>query len=383
MDIGTKLAEEIVDRTMKAVNKNINIMNKQGIIIASGNKDRIGSVHEGAVLAIGRKSEFSIDENQCRKLNGVEQGTNIVIEFEHEIVGVIGITGKRDEVIGYGKLIKMTAEMIIEQAYVMKELEWSNRVKEDMILSLIKNDQGSFRLLEKYTKKFKIASNYPMTIFIIQANFKQISNRKDLDILKNIVSILEGTLKESLVAVIDSKTIVLLYKCPNIKYRAITCKDRIEGIYEKIQNQTNTDVKISVGKVYTKLSDMHKSYEIARETLLFGKKSHPDNNVYIFDVLKYEMLFFQDNAQWKINELKDSYGLIELNDKNGELRETLKAFIEENGELNKVSNKLFIHRNTLNYRLNKIYKITNMNPKNYIDLFWLYCSIINFETNKN
>ncbi|MBP2032869.1 carbohydrate diacid regulator [Clostridium algifaecis] len=379
--ISSKLAERIVDRTMRAVNKNVNIMNEQGIIIASGNKERIGTIHEGAVLALQRKSEFSIDEKQCRELNGVQQGTNVVIEFKDNVVGVIGITGKRDEVIGYGKLIKMTAEMMIEQAYVMKELEWSNRIKEDMIVSLISNNQGSFNLLEKYTKKFKISENHPMAIFIIQANFKEISRRKDLDILNNVVSILEGTLKESLVAVIDSKTIVLLYKCPNSKYKSIDCKDRIQKIHEKIQKQTDTDVKISVGKVYNKLCDVYKSYEIAKETLSFGRKNHPDTNVYIFDSLKYEMLFFLDNAKWKINELKDSYDLIILNDKNGELRETLKVFIEENGELNKVSNRLFIHRNTLNYRLKKIYKLTNMNPKKYIDLFWLYCTIINFRTN--
>ncbi|WP_446898459.1 sugar diacid recognition domain-containing protein [Clostridium sp. LBM24168] len=381
--LSRELAERIVERTMKAVNKNVNIMNDKGIIIASGDKNRVGNVHEGAILAIERKSEFNIDEKQCRELNGVQQGTNVVIEFQDHVVGVIGITGKRDEVIGYGKLIKMTAEMMIEQAYVMRELEWSNRIKEDMIISLINNNQVSFRLLQKYTKKFKLDYNYPMAIFIVKVDFKKISRRKDLDLLNNIVKILEGALKESLVAVIDSKTIVLIYKCPTIHYKTINCMDRIKKIHEKIQKQTDNDVKISVGKIYNKLSDIHKSYEIANQTLIFGQKNHPGDNVYIFDFLKYEMLFAQDNAQWKVNELREYYNMIAVNDKNGELRETLKVFIEENGELNKVSNRLFIHRNTLNYRLNKIYKLTNMNPKKYIDLFWLYCSIIDFKTNES
>lgn len=142
--LSRQLAERIVDRTMKAVNKNVNIMNEKGMIIASGDKSRVGTIHEGAVLALKRRSEFSIDEKQCKELNGVQEGTNIVIEFKENVIGVIGITGKRDEVIGYGRLIKMAAEMMIEQAYVMRELEWNNKIKENMIVSLINDDQGSF-----------------------------------------------------------------------------------------------------------------------------------------------------------------------------------------------------------------------------------------------
>lgn len=380
MELSKQLAERIVTRTMKAVNKNVNIMNSSGVIIASGNKERIGNIHEGAVLALKRRSEFSINEKQCRELNGVKEGTNIVIEFQGNIVGVIGITGRRDEVIGYGKLLKMTAEMIIEQAYVMRELEWSNRIKEDMIVSLINDNQKSFKLLDKYVKKFKIQDDYPMAVFIIQVDFKKISKRKDIDVLNNIVGILEANFTDSLAAAVDSKTVVLIYKCPNVNYKLITCKSRMEDLHEKIMKHTENNVKISAGKIYRKLSDIHKSYEIAKRTFSFGQENYPDENVYMFDLLKYQMLFSQDNAGWKINELRDCYNIIEQNDKNGELRKTLEIFIEENGELNKISNRLFIHRNTLNYRLNKVYKLTNLNPKNYIDLFWLYCSIINFRT---
>ncbi|MEY8764454.1 MULTISPECIES: sugar diacid recognition domain-containing protein [Clostridium] len=378
--LSRQLAERIVDRTMKAVNKNVNIMNEKGMIIASGDKSRVGTIHEGAVLALKRRSEFSIDEKQCKELNGVQEGTNIVIEFKENVIGVIGITGKRDEVIGYGRLIKMAAEMMIEQAYVMRELEWNNKIKENMIVSLINDDQGSFKLLEKYAKKFKLTNNYPMAVFIVQIDFEKISEKRDIDTLNNVISILEANFEGSPAAAIDSKTIVIIYKCPNMNYRPVTCKPRIEGVYRKISHKTKNNVKISMGKVYNKLTDICKSYEIAKKTLLFGRENYSQENVYIFDILKYQMLFLQDNARWKLNELKNSYELISKNDKNGELMETLKVFIEENGELNKVSNRLFIHRNTLNYRLNKIYKLTNLNPKRYVDLFWLYSSIINFKT---
>ncbi|EHI97569.1 transcriptional regulator, CdaR [Clostridium sp. DL-VIII] len=381
--LSKELAKRIVERTMNVVNYNINIMDENGIIIASGDKERIGTIHEGAIIALQRKSEFNVSENESKKLNGVHPGTNIVIEFQNKIVGVIGITGKPKEVLGYGKLIKMAAEMMIEQEHVMKELEWNNRMKEEMMLALIYNKPNSVILLDEYIKKFKLSYNHPMIIFIIELNFENLSAKNDLTITSKIISILEGAFKESLAAAINSNTIVLLYKCMQHNRKNEDYEEKLKRVNLKIKNEVGISNNISTGKIYNKLLEIYKSFDIAKETLEFGKKMHPEDNVYMFESLKYAMLFFQNNAKWKVNELEATYKLIEVNDKNKVLRKTLKVLIEENGELNNVANRLYIHRNTLGYRLDKIYKLTNRNPRKYTDLFWLYSAIINFEIDSN
>lgn len=381
--LSRELAKSIVKRTMSVVNYNINIMNENGVIIASGNKERVGTIHEGSIIALQRKSEFNVSENESKKLQGVHPGTNIVIEFRNKIVGVIGITGKPKEVIGYAKLIKMTAEMMIEQEHVIKELEWNNRIKEEMILALIYNKPDSVILLDEYIKKFKLQYNSPMNVFIIELNSNDSSAKTELDISGRVINILEGVFKESLACVVNSKTIVLLHKCSshNNKYEDYT--EKLKKLNEKIKNEIEIDTKIAAGKIQNKLLEIYKSFDIANETLTFGKKMHTKDNIYIFETLKYDMLFSQNSAKWKINELKETYEFIALHDKSKALRETLKVLIEENGELNNVANRLFIHRNTLSYRLDKIYKLTDRNPRKYTDLFWLYSAIINFEIDNN
>jgi len=381
--LSKELAKSMVERTMNVVNYNINIMNENGVIIASGDKERIGTIHEGSIIALQRKSEFNVSENESKKLQGVHPGTNIVIEFRNKIVGVIGITGKPKEVLGYAKLIKMTAEMMIEQEQVIKELEWNNRIKEEMILALIYNKPDSVILLDEYIKKFKLQNNHPMSIFIIELNLEDSSPPKDVDISSRIINILEGTFKGSLASVVNSKTIVLLHKCSSNNNRYEDYKEKIKKLNEKIKNEIGINTKIATGKIYSKLLEMYKSFDIANETLAFGKKMHSKDNVYIFESLKYDMLFSQNSAKWKVNELKETYELIALNDKSRVLRETLIVLIEENGELNNIANRLFIHRNTLSYRLDKIYRLTDRNPRKYTDLFWLYSSIINFELDNN
>ncbi|MDS0527121.1 helix-turn-helix domain-containing protein [Clostridium sp. SHJSY1] len=377
--LSEELARRIVERTMNVVNYNINIMNEHGVIIASGDKERIGTTHEGAIIALQRKSEFNINENESKKLQGVLEGINIVIEFHNKVVGVIGITGAPKEILGYAKLIKMTAEMMIEQEQVMKELEWNNRMKEEMMMALIYNKANSVILLDEYIKKFKLPYEYPMIIFIVELRFSESYMKNDLTTNSKIINILEGTIKESLASAINSNTIVVLHKCLHYNNRNENYEEKIKKVHKKIKEQIGVEVKISTGKIYNKLLEVYKSFDIAKETLEFGKKMHPKEDIYIFELLKYDMLFFQNNAKWKVNELEDTYRLIAENDKSKALRETLKVLIEESGELSSVANRLFIHRNTLSYRLDKIYKLTNRNPRKYTDLFWLYSSIINFE----
>lgn len=375
--LSSELARSIVDRTMKVVNHNINIMNEQGTIIASGDKSRIRTIHEGAIIALQRKSEFIIDENESEKLKGVLPGINLVIEFKNRVVGVIGVTGEPEEVSQYGKLIKTTAEMMIEQEHIIRGLEWNSKIKEEMMLAFIYNKQDSFTLLEGYAKKSGISYDTPTNIFIVELNFEEAFEKRDLDISNRVIRLLEGTFKGSLAAAINEKTIALLHKCLPSNNKTTDYKEKLRKVNEKIYDKIGINVKISTGKVADNLYEVHKSFEIANETLSFGKNMFPSDNVYVFDLLKSEMLFSQNSAKWKIDELENTYKLIESNDKNGELRETLEALIEENGELNNVSSKLFIHRNTLSYRLNKIHKLTNKNPRKYTDLFWLYSAMIN------
>jgi carbohydrate diacid regulator len=382
--LNNELAQSIIERTTNVVVHNINIMNEQGIIIASGDKKRIGDKHEGAVIALSRKNEFYVDKDQSEKLSGVSQGINLPIEFQKRIVGVIGVTGKPSDVLGYGKLIKLTAEMMIEQEYAMKELEWNNRIKKEIILSIIYDKQDSRVMEEKYTEKFNIPHNGSMAMLIFEVDNKDVLKIENSGLLANVLIMVEGKLGESLAAIINSRTIVLLYKSDFNDNQIRFIEEKLTEVFKEIKRKFGIDIKASVGKKFNKLSDMHKSFEIAKETLMFGKSKYPKNNIYIFYSLKENMLFssVSNEDKWKKDELKATYELIEINDKNGELKETLKALVEENGELNHVSDRLFIHRNTLKYRLDKIHKLTTKNPKKYIDLFWLYSSLLSFCANE-
>ena len=99
--LDTKMAQDIVARTMRIIDTNINVMDARGRIIGSGDRERIGELHEGALLVLSQGRVVDIDDAVARHLHGVRQGINLPLRLEGEIVGVIGLTGEPENLRKY------------------------------------------------------------------------------------------------------------------------------------------------------------------------------------------------------------------------------------------------------------------------------------------
>ena len=129
--LDTKMAQDIVARTMRIIDTNINVMDARGRIIGSGDRERIGELHEGALLVLSQGRVVDIDDAVARHLHGVRQGINLPLRLEGEIVGVIGLTGEPESLRKYGELVCMTAEMMLEQSRLMHLLAQDSRLREE------------------------------------------------------------------------------------------------------------------------------------------------------------------------------------------------------------------------------------------------------------
>lgn len=79
---------------------------------------RLFQRHEGAVLALANRV-VEIDRATAEHLKGVRPGINLPFSFRNQRVGVIGISGEPAEVRAYAELVKMAAEMMVEQAALL------------------------------------------------------------------------------------------------------------------------------------------------------------------------------------------------------------------------------------------------------------------------
>jgi sugar diacid utilization regulator len=142
----------------------------------------------------------------------------------------------------------------------------------------------------------------------------------------------------------------------NLKERI---KKSIETIKESefMRKQTLVKVFIGAGKFIDTFSDIHKSYHTAKETLRIQQKMTKKEFYYFYEDLHLYRLISKMSKHLDLQELAMEYlqPVIQYDQKyNGKLLETLKVYLECNGSKQETANKLFIVRQTLYHRLQKL-----------------------------
>ena len=91
--LDASLAQSIVDRAMQILHTNVNVMDERGLIIASGERARIGTRHDGALLVLAQERAVEIDEAMASRLHDARPGINLPLRAEGRVVGVVGLSG--------------------------------------------------------------------------------------------------------------------------------------------------------------------------------------------------------------------------------------------------------------------------------------------------
>jgi len=199
--LDTKMAQDIVARTMRIIDTNINVMDARGRIIGSGDRERIGELHEGALLVLSQGRVVDIDDAVARHLHGVRQGINLPLRLEGEIVGVIGLTGEPEALRKYGELVCMTAEMMLEQSRLMHLLAQDSRLREELVMNLIQAEEHT-PALNEWAQRLGIDLNQPRVVAMIEVDSGQLGVDSAMAELQQLQNALTTPDRNNLVAIV-------------------------------------------------------------------------------------------------------------------------------------------------------------------------------------
>ncbi|MDH2927729.1 CdaR family transcriptional regulator [Lonepinella koalarum] len=375
--LDVKLAQKIVQRTMDIIDCNINIMDAKGRIIASGDADRIGEIHDGALLALSQGRIVDIHDAVTHSLHGVRPGINLPLRLDGQIIGVIGLTGEPTSLKEFGKLVCMAAEMMLEQARLSELLAQDSRLKEELILDLI-HSNGISTNSREWANRLSIDLSIPRIACIIEIDSDQLGLENTNVELQNLQQLLKTPRKNDLVAVLSLTELVILKSALN-HYGRWDIKDHIkqlEQLITHINKNTRLHVRIAIGHYFPKENNnIFLSFHTAKTTLQIGKSRLPNQQIYNYQDLVLPVLLDQLKDGWQKQELERPLKKLYLMDNNGLLIKTLSSWFEHNMQTITTAKALYIHRNTLEYRLNKICELTGLNLNKTDDLFLLYLAL--------
>ena len=196
MTIEPSTAREIVTQLAETIGQNINIMNTDGIIIASSDPAREGQLHSGARKLIREQLPLLVVEDNTQ-YEGARNGVNLPIVFENELVGTIGITGRVSEVLKYGQIIKRMTEILLLDSRIREKTVIEQKARDRFFDEWILNELEVRNETEfqRMADALSIDVNNPVRIAVLSMKF---DNVPDDDIYTVISRLIRQTLKSRL-----------------------------------------------------------------------------------------------------------------------------------------------------------------------------------------
>lgn len=352
MKISSATAKEIVNQISEVMEQKINIMDTDGVIIASTTAERVGSIHGGAKRIIKENLTQLIVENDLQ-YEGSQNGVNLPIVSQGEIVGIIGITGKVEDVLKYGQVIKRMTEILLLDRRIKEqeiiEQKARDRFFDEWILGgyEMKSPAEFYRMAENLA----VDVHTPKRIVVLQMQSeKEIEDRIQTEISRYIRRAVQEQFAGNVFR--TATKIVLVLDEP----KQDVLRNSIRGIQKQISTLYGCRLIAGLDDK-AEILHLHDSFKRAVKAMEVSAKRNADLTYY--DELDIDFVFGNVPKEVCEHYIHKLFG----DQKIEVIRRCLdfaQMYLSTNGSLVKMSERLFIHKNTVKYKIKKLEEITGV-----------------------
>ncbi|MBP3703465.1 MAG: helix-turn-helix domain-containing protein [Lachnospiraceae bacterium] len=283
----------------------------------------------------------------------VMQGFQFFKVFDdNQLEYVILVRGDSDDVYMVGKIASFQIQNLLV-AY-KERYDKDNFIKNLLLDNLLLVD------IYNRAKKLHIDMNVRRVVFIIET-----STEKDISALETVRSLFAAKSKDFITAV-DEKNIILVRELSdNDTYRDL--EKTAEMIVDMLNTEAMSKVHVAFGTIIKEIKEVSRSYKEAKMALDVGKIFYSDRKVMAYSNLGIGRLIYQlpmPLCKMFIKEIFDGKSPEEFDE---ETLVTINKFFENNLNVSETSRQLYIHRNTLVYRLDKLQKSTGLDLRVFED----------------
>lgn len=271
---------------------------------------------------------------------------------EGENLYVLVARGMSDDVYMVGKIAVCQIQNL---AIAYKERFDRNNFFQNLLLD-------NLLLVDIYNraKKLHIEVTVPRAVFLVETRLEKDGIVTEL--LKGMFSSQTG----DYITAVDESSVILIKAL-----EADEGPEVLERVADTIVAMMNAEamlnVKVAYGTVVQELKDVSKSYKEAKMALDVGKIFYAEKNVIAYSTLGIGRLIYQLPVNLCRIFIEEIFGENVPADLDEETLTTINKFFENNLNVSETSRQLFVHRNTLVYRLEKIQKSTGLDLRNFDD----------------
>ena len=271
---------------------------------------------------------------------------------EHQLEFVLIAHGDSDDVYMVGKLAVLQIQTLLV-AY-REKFDKDNFVKNLLLDNLLLVD------IYNRAKKLHIEVGVRRVVFLIESN--ETIDVQAQDALKEFFS----SESNDFVTAVDEKNIIVV--------KELQAEDGYEEVQkiaasmlDMLSSEVMLSTRVAYGTIVNEIKEVSRSYKEAKMALEVGKIFFVDRKIVAYNALGIGRLIYQLPIPLCKMFIKEIFVDVSPDDFDEETLETISKFFENNLNVAETSRQLFIHRNTLVYRLDKLDRATGLDLRVFDD----------------
>ena len=340
--ISNQILQSTIDGLKAIARVELCVVDSDGKMIATTSEEMEPCAQPAGAFASSPADSQEVAGNQFFK---------IYDEQQVEYILVAGGAGENIYMIG-----KMAAFQIQNLLVAYKErFDKDNFIKNLLLDNLLLVD------IYNRAKKLHIDTEIKRVIFIIET-----PHEKDNAALENVRSLLGGKTKDFITAV-DEKNIIVVKELSDKdgnKELEKMAKEMLDTLHSEYEDE---HIRIAYGTIVSDIKEVSKSYKEAKLALDVGKIFFDEKDIVAFTTLGIGRLIYQLPIPLCKMFIKEIFEGKSPDDFDEETLTTINKFFENSLNVSETSRQLYIHRNTLVYRLDKLQKSTGLDLRVFED----------------
>ena len=338
--MSNRLFQGVVHKMRDTIGRVIGVIDENSTIVACSEFSRIGTNSDFFTIELGDSHDVFIRDGYTYKPFGVHVKPDYAVFIE----------GTDDQAAKYASILAISLSSI--KQYYDEKYDRNNFVKNIILDNVL---PGDITLKARELHFNADISRVVFLISIVSANevsaYDVIQNLfpdKNKDFVFNITET-EIVLVKEIKAGIDNKDLEKLAR----------------SISDTLSGEFFTKVNVGIGTPVTGIKDLARSFKEAQIAIEVGKVFDTDKTIVSYDNLGIARLIYHLPTTLCETFLKEVFKKGSIESLDHETLFTIQRFFENNLNVSETSRKLFVHRNTLVYRLDKIKKLTGLDLREF------------------
>ncbi|MBQ8387971.1 MAG: helix-turn-helix domain-containing protein [Clostridia bacterium] len=338
--MSNRLFQGVIQQMKEAVDRVIGVMDENGVIIACSDLVKIGEIKQGVREELAYSAEIVTVGGYTYRPIGMGTKTEYIAFIE-----------------GEDKAAEKTSKLLTVALSNIKNLYDEKYDKGSFIKNIILDN---ILPSDIYIKSKELHFNTEETRIVFLIKFFGKTDMMPFEMLQNMFP---DKSKDYVISVGEHDIVLVKDIKPDTDTKDI--EKIATNIADTLSTEFYTKVSIGISSTVDNIKDLARAYKEAQVALDVGKVFETEKNIVSYENLGIGRLIYQLPTTLCEMFLQEVFKKGSLESLDRETLMTIQCFFENNLNVSETSRKLFVHRNTLVYRLDKIRKLTGLDLREF------------------